>query len=201
MGNWSKYQTGKPDVTDEYQSSIDLIADRIDNNADGLNGDDSLTSIDINGGTIDGTPIGANSESTGNFSTVTASSATINNLTISSSATINNLTISDSVTFTNGALGAWDISSYSTNTIYQASSDGFVNAYYFREYGSDIRISGITDSSDSPTQTISTQEVSFADTGGVNVMFPVRNGDYWKVTTSGGWGTETSAVNWIPLGS
>ena len=114
MGNWSKYQTGKPDVTDEYQSSIDLIADRIDNNENGLNGDDALTSIDINGGAIDGTPIGASSESTGNFSTVTASSATITTL-VASSADINGGNIDGTI------IGASSAEAGSFTTI--ASSD------------------------------------------------------------------------------
>jgi microcystin-dependent protein len=46
-----------------------------------LGGDQPITGIDINSGSIDGTPIGANSASTGDFTTVSASGGITGNLT------------------------------------------------------------------------------------------------------------------------
>jgi len=185
MGNWSKYQTGKPDVTDEYQSSIDLIADRIDNNENGLNGDDALTSIDINGGAIDGTPIGASSESTGNFSTVTASSATI------TTAEITNLVTSG----TADIFGTWDNSTYSVATNYQASTDGFVMAY-FTPLGSFCGLSIYTDSSDTPSALRARSHGNSGVT--LYVITPVKKSDYFRIEAV----CSTSiTINWLPIGS
>jgi hypothetical protein len=84
MSIWNKKNTGKPDLTDNARASIDLIADRIDNLEKGLAGDDNLTTIDINGGTIDGTPIGGTTPSTGKFTDLTANGA----LNITGSGTV-----------------------------------------------------------------------------------------------------------------
>ncbi len=46
-----------------------------------LGGDQPITGIDINSGSIDGTPVGANSASTGAFTTVSASGGITGNLT------------------------------------------------------------------------------------------------------------------------
>lgn len=82
MANWNKKNTGRPDLADNARASIELIADRLDNLEKGLSGDESITEIDINGGTIDGTPInggtingtpiGALTPSTGRFTTIGA---------------------------------------------------------------------------------------------------------------------------------
>lgn len=71
MANWSKSNTGRPIGTD--LADITVVADRIDNCEDGLNGDAALTSVDINGGAIDGVIIGANSAAAGTFTVMTAS--------------------------------------------------------------------------------------------------------------------------------
>jgi len=98
MKIWNKINTGQPDLTDNARASIDLIADRIDNLEKGLAGDDNLTTIDINGGTIDGTPIGANSAVAGSFTDIVGTKINIDNIeingnTISSTDTNGNITL------------------------------------------------------------------------------------------------------------
>jgi hypothetical protein len=73
MANWNKKNTGRPALADNARASIELIADRIDNLEKGLAGDETLTSIDIKGGTIDNTPIGVNTPKAGAFTDITAS--------------------------------------------------------------------------------------------------------------------------------
>jgi len=82
-----------------------------------------------------------------------------------------------------------------TNTIYQASTDGFVTArgdVFGGRY-----INGYTDSSTNPTTLIA--RVS-SDINGIGVygaydsiMFPVRKNDYWKVTGN------ASIIYWMPI--
>ena len=86
-------------------------------------------------------------------------------------------------------LGAWsttDIDSVTlaNTTVYQAATDGFVNAY-----GSGTGdMAGYTDSSNPPT----TIRGYFApDTYTASMTFPVRKGDYWKVTNA-------TTIYWIP---
>ena len=71
MANWGVANTGKPDGAD--LADVDLIAARIDNNEGGLSGELSLTTIDINGGAIDDTPIGGTTPSTADFTHLVAS--------------------------------------------------------------------------------------------------------------------------------
>lgn len=82
-------------------------------------------------------------------------------------------------------LGAW--ANKTKDTVYQATSDGFVLA----DGGTDVNISGLTDGSNPPTT-----ERAHAYSGNVmgtqGLTMPVRKGDYWKVTNA-------DHVYWIPL--
>jgi len=87
------------------------------------------------------------------------------------------------------SLGARE--SKSNNTTYQAATDGFVVAT-----NNDVEeIRGYTDSSSSPTTIVAIFRI---DTGGAtfgldsSITFPVKAGDYWKVT-------GCDSVRWIPL--
>jgi len=101
MTIWNKKNTGKPDLTDNARASIDLIADRIDNLEKGLAGDDNLTTIDINGGTIDGTPIGGTTPSTGKFTTLEATTLTASGtVSLTGTADIDIITNADDINLT-----------------------------------------------------------------------------------------------------
>jgi hypothetical protein len=120
MTTWNKENTGKPDTTDFVRSSIDLIASRINNVENGLSGDESLDSVVIEGGTIDGTPIGVTKPDTGNFTIITVDNITIDGNTISSdNGVVNAFGVKpDDET---GATLVVDISGYTT-TYYNATT-------------------------------------------------------------------------------
>jgi len=91
--------------------------------------------------------------------------------------------------------GAWN-NSYSSGSIYQAATDGFVVAYASTDT-QDSDIVGYTDSSSNP----STVRIEQYGGGGGSVSgftMPVRKGDYWKVTYSQGGAPN---INWMPLGT
>jgi hypothetical protein len=93
MAIWNKRNTGKPQLTDNARASIDLIAARIDNVEDGLSGDESLTTVDINGGTIDGTPIGITTPNDGKFTRVDVDNIELDGNTIKSTNTNGDINI------------------------------------------------------------------------------------------------------------
>jgi len=92
------------------------------------------------------------------------------------------------------ALQAW--ASKTIDTVYQASTDGFVVATY-QVAGTLGGLLGYTDSSNPPTtqRAANTQYDATYNLNGA-ITFPVRSGDYWKVTTSGT--LNTSQISWVP---
>ena len=102
------------------------------------------------------------------------------------------------------SFGAW--ASKSADTVYQASTDGFVSVAGLTPSG-DMRrciAYGYTDSSNPPA-TIRVQDGSEDNSGSGHFWaqrhgftMPVRSGDYWKVTSSG---SCTNTVHWIPIES
>jgi len=83
--------------------------------------------------------------------------------------------------------GSWE--SKSSDTVYQAESDGFVLAY--NTAGSHMKI--LTDSSNPPT-TVRQDHYHSDGVGGwhISAVCPVRKGDYWKVE-------KASSVYWLPV--
>jgi hypothetical protein len=72
----------------------------------------SFSSIDVNGGAVDGTPIGANSASTGAFTTIsTTGLATLNSATISGTSTLTTVDING------GAIDGTTIGATSASTV------------------------------------------------------------------------------------
>ena len=84
MATWDKQNTGRPVTADAVRSSIGVITGRIDNNENALAGEEDLDSISIIGGSIDDTPIGGSTPSTGAFNTLTASAVTLQDVSIES---------------------------------------------------------------------------------------------------------------------
>ena len=70
-----------------------------------LGGDQPITGIDINSGSIDGTPVGANSASTGAFTTVSASGGITGNLTGNVTGTVTGNVAGNALTATSA--GKW----------------------------------------------------------------------------------------------
>lgn len=90
-----------------------------------------------------------------------------------------------------GLFGTWLVRS--SDTVYQASTDGFIVVYI----PDNTRANILTDSSNPPTTLmISGNEGYPSSPGGVNC--PVRKNDYWKVVTTTG---PVPTVRWLPLGS
>lgn len=113
MANWSKKNTGKPVITD--LGNIQLITDRIDNLENGMNGDETLSSVDIGGTSkISGSGVSVDvgslkvlgSEITSPTPWSYLGTGTLGDVSITSNATIsgeyeyNNLTLSGTTTLT-----------------------------------------------------------------------------------------------------
>ena len=103
--------------------------------------------------------------------------------------------------------GEWDNTSYSTETVYQAATDGIVHATIT---ASDdkliISIGGMTGSSNPPPSPSKLYTLDWCDGVGthnntVSITLVVKKGDYWMITDGlSGTITDDSAINWIPLG-
>ena len=96
-------------------------------------------------------------------------------------------------TSTGTVLGAWV--SKSANTAYEATTDGFVTAYTDKKYSVVNDLYGLTDASNPPTTVRMYGYYDGATSNRQTISFPVKKGDYWKVTA-----TQTTTVFWIPLG-
>ena len=87
--------------------------------------------------------------------------------------------------------GAWE--SKTSDTVYQAATDGLVVAYTTGDQG----MEGYTDGSTSPTTLVTKQGYGDYSINSA-VTFPVRKGDYWKAK---GIETQTGVyVRWLPIG-
>lgn len=91
------------------------------------------------------------------------------------------------------SLGSWV--SKSTDTVYQATTDGFVCAC--RAAATQADLTGLTNASNPPTTQVAI-DGNIPNTEGDkrrpgSITFPVKKGDYWKVVNA------TTSVYWIPL--
>jgi hypothetical protein len=102
------------------------------------------------------------------------------------SVTIDVKTASISSTYISGAFGAW-VAGITTG-VQTATTDGFAVAYLAAGY----RMKAYTDGDNPPTTQVCDSNDDTANT----IMFPVRKGDYWLITVTGG----TPVINWLPLG-
>lgn len=96
------------------------------------------------------------------------------------------------------AFGQWE--SRDADTIYRASSDGFVVAVGLSEAGDrPIRFAGFSDGTDNPSTlraSVNLNQIGIGASTYHSLMFPVRKGDYWKVER---YDAETLTVDWISL--
>jgi len=86
--------------------------------------------------------------------------------------------------------GAWDNSTYSDNTAYQAPSDGLVIARNTDTYAAPLE--GYTDGSNPPTTMRADTHTGAA--GQFTITFPVKKDDYWKTVGA-------DVINFIPFGA
>ncbi len=92
-------------------------------------------------------------------------------------------------------LGAW--ASKTVNTIYQATTDGFVIAYDTTTRNNASNLNFYTDSNSNPSTIRYQTSISVTGTIMVSGMCLVRKNDYWTVI-----GVDTAVtVWWIPLGT
>ena len=96
----------------------------------------------------------------------------------------------------NGLAELGALVSKSADTTYQAFTDGFVTAYTAEKEDS-FSIYGYTDSSSAPTTLVAHSKVRpYGTSGSACIFFPVKKGDYWKVTLSN---VTIGAIYWMPL--
>lgn len=96
------------------------------------------------------------------------------------------------------SFGAW-VDKSSSYGAQQAATDGFVLAYSTQGQ-ENKRMIGYTDGNTTPTTVRADFDLRGAYSAGrgtLNIMFPVRKGDYWRVVTD----ATIGKVWWIPLGS
>lgn len=96
-------------------------------------------------------------------------------------------------------LGTWDYSTYSADTVYQASTDGFVMATVTIQGNAVKSASILTDAATPPTHTTASGSSTSSTTAiTIQLMSPVKKTHYWKVSNVAG--SSVSQIYWIPLG-
>jgi hypothetical protein len=96
------------------------------------------------------------------------------------------------------SLGSWV--SKSNNTVYQASTDGFVCVIFNGTGNGALQHRVYTDSNNPPIterQNVWTDDGQDTNIDKTSALMPVKKGDYWKSVQGGG----SSTIYWIPLGS
>lgn len=91
--------------------------------------------------------------------------------------------------------GAWETKSI--DTVYQAATDGIALADCTNAGAANAKVYGITDSSNPPLTSRSVNAANYAGGQNASVTFPVRKGDYWKVTADN---EGSCSVFWLPIG-
>ncbi len=98
-----------------------------------------------------------------------------------------------------GGFGSWE--SKSVNTVYQATTDGFVSVMAYGAGGNyDAWIGGYTDSSN-PPGTLRTASLARDTTMRYGITMPVKKGDYWRIVINVGDGSTAGySIYWLPIG-
>ena len=179
----------------------------------------TVTTCDVNGGSIDGVTIGAAAAPTvanlGSVATCDINGGTVNgisSLSCSAGASITEFSTdgtlggnSDTAVPTEKAvktyvdakaLGSW-VDKSSSYAAQQATTDGFLVVYLVGPGSGDGLATGYTDVNADPSTIRGVAEVGTA-TEKASFCFPVKKSDYWKVVVSGT--TSSIKVYFIPLG-
>lgn len=158
-----------------------------------LDGTTPVTGIDINSGSIDGTPIGAGAASTGAFTTVAATSYTGDGSALTGILPLSGGTMTGSVSFPDNAtisLGAGDdLQMLHTGAV--SSIDNYVGNLFIRNFADDGLV---TFQSDDGIGGVANYIILNGATGAVSLY---HNGSEKLLTTSGGvsvTGTVTAAI-------
>jgi len=104
-------------------------------------------------------------------------------------------TYAESLVVTVPDFSSWDTSTYSEDTSYLASTDGFVASW--QEQDPDSEINGYTDGSNPPTTLIAKNRTKgvAGNSMASYIFFSVKNGAYWKVAKAGG--AASIVVYWM----
>lgn len=92
------------------------------------------------------------------------------------------------------------MSSYTTETVHQAPTDGIVVAYLQGGASGSTTLYGYTGPT-SGTSNLIAKYIINESGATVTIMMPVKKDEYWKITDSvGGFNTASSKISWLPLG-
>ena len=182
-------------VTTEAQGALIFVGSdgtetTIINTAGTIGTGDSVEVAVITGGTLGSIPICSSASPTAILAlTASAPGLTLHTNTNTGASTWEKIDLSDTGQVENSPtsmFSAWE--SKSNDTVYEATTDGFVTAW--RTPAGTIE--AYSDGNNPPT---TLRNYSSSGNGNANVSFPVKKGDYWKVTGA------THGVFWMPLGS
>lgn len=93
-------------------------------------------------------------------------------------------------------LGSW--ASRSTSTNYYADTDGFVCASVGAGVRAEVR--GYSDATSSPSTLIAINRTDTANNEYAFISFPVKKGDFWRVTNNSESPDGYENIRWIPFG-
>jgi len=94
--------------------------------------------------------------------------------------------------------GSWTFNGFTAGTSYHATTDGFVVAFATNSGGANAVLTGITDSSATPTTVLIVSSAFYEGGQNASITMPVRKGDYWKVTQTN---ANAPTISWLPLGN
>lgn len=154
--NTTTYSLQKPVVGGDEDAWGGYINSNLDTLDDLLDGTTPVTGIDINSGSIDGTAIGANSASTGNFSTLSISGTAITstaaelNILDGVTSTATELNLLDGVTATTAELNYLDVTTLGLTEASKAVTAD-ANGVISFDNGTIEEVTSITSSSNAAT--------------------------------------------------
>ena len=143
----------------------------------------------VSHGQIEGTPVGQTEPAAGKFTVVESAGVRLNGNVISATSTNNangDLEIAPVGTgrvVLRKTFGQWTHTGYQVNVTYRAQNDLFV---VFSCYGTDYGdFSAYSDANSTPTNRVGWGQYDNDNFRSSSATFPVRKGDYWRITYGG----------------